>query len=322
MVVFPKNLTGHTRMPLRDTRTTCYRTLRAWGARDDLGVPTRTSPFAPSRVSTRSPSNLAMRLVTTGIVAPLLLLLLYYGPVWGWTLLIFAATAVSAAEFFNLSHPGDAVARVFGVALTVSVAAVLYWYGGDARTLLTTIAALPLLSILLALIRLGDVRTAAPRMAATVFGPLWLNLLMLLALLRRDQGSAGPGYVLMTLMFAWMADTGAYFVGRRFGRHKLYQAVSPKKTLEGFMGALLGAMLGALLAHFWFLPSIPLVDALLLAVAGGVLCQLGDLGESLLKRSTGVKDSGEIVPGHGGMLDRLDALFVTSALVYLYTRWR
>jgi phosphatidate cytidylyltransferase len=78
----------------------------------------------------------------------------------------------------------------------------------------------------------------------------------------------------------------------------------------------------ALLAHYWYLPVIPLGDAIPLALASGLLGQLGDLGESLIKRGAGVKDSGEIVPGHGGMLDRLDALFVTSALVYLYTRWR
>jgi phosphatidate cytidylyltransferase len=126
----------------------------------------------------------------------------------------------------------------------------------------------------------------------------------------------------MTLMFAWLADTGGYFTGRFFGRHKLYEAVSPKKTTEGLVGALLAAVLGALLAHFWYLPVIPLVDAVVLALVAGLFGQLGDLGESLLKRSTGVKDSGEIVPGHGGMLDRLDALFVTSALVYLYTLWK
>ena len=82
-------------------------------------------------------------------------------------------------------------------------------------------------------------------MAATTFGPLWLALLMFLALLRRDQGTSGSGYVLMSLMFAWMADSGAYFAGRAFGKHKLYEAVSPKKTVEGLVGALLGAMLGA-----------------------------------------------------------------------------
>jgi len=90
--------------------------------------------------------------------------------------------------------------------------------------------------------------------------------------------------------------------------------VSPKKTVEGFAGALGGAVVGALLAHFWYLPQIPLGEALTLAPIAGTLGQLGDLGESLLKRSMGVKDSGDIVPGHGGILDRVDALFITSAI--------
>ncbi len=267
-------------------------------------------------------SNLATRLITAGLVAPLILLLLYLGPAWAWNLFLLAAIGLSAVELFAMTHPGDPVARGVGVLTTVGVAAVLYWLGDEPRALLAMVAALPILSILLALARLGDIRTAAARMAATTFGPLWLAMLMFLALLRRDQGPSGPGYVLMSLMFAWFADSGAYFAGRAFGKHRLYEAVSPKKTVEGLVGALVGAMLGATLAHFWYLPVIPLTDALILALVGGFLGQLGDLGESLLKRSTGVKDSGEIVPGHGGMLDRLDALFVTSALVYLYTRWR
>ncbi len=273
-------------------------------------------------MSTDVRSNLTTRLLTAAIVAPLILLLLYFGPVWGFSLFIFTANALSAREFFLMTHPEDALARAAGILLTLAVSAVLLLLRADPRALLTVMAGLPLVSILLALVRLGDVRTAAARMAATTFGPLWVSLLTFIALLREEQGATGPGYVLMTIMFAWLADTGGYFSGRFLGRRKLYEAVSPKKTIVGFIGAILSAVCAALLAHFWYLPSIPLLDALLLAVVAGTLGQLGDLGESLLKRSTGVKDSGEIVPGHGGMLDRLDALFVTSAIVYLYTRWR
>jgi phosphatidate cytidylyltransferase len=273
-------------------------------------------------VSTAARSNLATRLLTTAIVAPLILLLMYVGPVWGFSLFIFVATGVGAREFFLMTHPEDALARAVGIVLTLGVSAVLFLLRADTRALVTVIAGLPLASILLALLRLGDVRTAAARMAATTFGPLWVSLLTLIALLREEQGAEGPGYVLMTLMFAWLADTGGYFAGRFLGRRKLYEAVSPKKTVEGFLGAIFAALCGALMAHFWYLPSIPLADALVLALVAGTLGQLGDLGESLLKRSTGVKDSGEIVPGHGGMLDRIDALFVTSTVVYLYTRWR
>src|SRR5262249_37836290 len=159
---------------------------------------------------------------------PLILLLLFKGPVWGFAALIFGATALSAVEFFNMSHPRDEVARVFGVLLTMTVSAVFYFSSADPRALVTVLVGLPLLSIVFALFRLGDIHTAAARMSATTFGPLWLSLLIFLAMLRDQQGELGPGYVLMTLMFAWFADTGGYFAGRYFGKHKLYEAVSPK----------------------------------------------------------------------------------------------
>lgn len=255
------------------------------------------------------------------VVAPLLLALLYFGPAWGWYLLVLAASAIGAHEFFQMTHPGDRVAQAAGVAITVAASLVLWFFDAEPLALLCLLAALPVVAILLALVRLGEIRTAALRMSATTFGPLWIGLLTLIALLRRDQGDIGPGYVLMTLMFAWLADTGGYFAGRFLGRRKLYEAVSPKKTVEGFFGALSGAVAGACLAHFWYLPEIPLAHAVALAVLSGALGQLGDLGESLLKRSTGVKDSGGILPGHGGLLDRVDALFITSAVVFLYTRF-
>jgi phosphatidate cytidylyltransferase len=122
-------------------------------------------------------------------------------------------------------------------------------------------------------------------------------------------------------MFAWWGDTGGYFAGRYLGKHKLYEAVSPKKTIEGSVGGLAGSVLGALCAHFWYLPSISLAHAIPLSLVAGAFGQAGDLGESLIKRSTGVKDSGQIVPGHGGILDRVDALLLTSAVVFLYTLW-
>jgi phosphatidate cytidylyltransferase len=125
----------------------------------------------------------------------------------------------------------------------------------------------------------------------------------------------------MTLMFAWMPDSAAYFAGRAFGRTKLYEAVSPKKTREGFVGGLLGGVVGALLAHFWYLPQIPLAHAVGLAVVCACVGQLGDLVESLLKRSTDIKDSGNILPGHGGLLDRIDGLLFVAPLVYLYALW-
>jgi len=281
------------------------------------------APAHPSGATASEPkqSNLTTRILTAVIGSPLIFALLFWGPVWGFTAFIWLAIAIAAFEFFRMTHPDDAPARYLGVLATMVVTVAAYIGTADTRVWIGITAGLPIFAILLGLLRLGDIATAAQRMTATAFGPSWVGMLGFLAILRRDE-THGSGYVLLAITFAWFADTGGYFAGRFLGRRKLYEAVSPKKTIAGLYGALGGACLAALLAHFVYLPDFPLDEGLPLALAAGLLGQLGDLGESLLKRSTGIKDSGGIVPGHGGMLDRLDALFITSALVYAYCLWR
>jgi phosphatidate cytidylyltransferase len=270
----------------------------------------------------QQPSNLALRLATAAVFVPLILWLLYRGPSWGFYLLVFPAVVIGTWELFSMTHAGDRVAQGLGVGLGAITSIALYVRSHDPRVVITLLIALPLLGPFVTLLRLGSIESAALRAFAMGFGPLFVAVpLTLLALLRTDMGPDGASYVVMTLMFAWWGDTGGYFAGRFLGRRKLYPAVSPKKTVEGAIGGLAGSVAGALCAHFWYLPSIPLLNAVVLAIVAGALGQAGDLGESLIKRSTGVKDSGQIVPGHGGILDRVDALLVTSAVVYLYTLW-
>lgn len=117
----------------------------------------------------------------------------------------------------------------------------------------------------------------------------------------------------------WATDTGAYFGGRFFGRHKLLEAVSPKKTIEGSLAGVLCAVgIGAMWSHFF---KFPLQHGVALGLLVSVIAQVGDLGESLLKRDAGAKDSGTIIPGHGGILDRLDSYLLTGVVVYYYLRW-
>ena len=264
-------------------------------------------------------SNLAQRAISALIALPAMLALIYLGPPWAWALFVGLACAIGSVELYGMSHPDDRAARMVCAALTLGTYALLWFAGGDARALVALVLLLPLASLLLALARLGDVNTAALRIATSTFGPLYLGGgLASAALVRRDAGVDGPGFVMLALMLSWLSDTFAYFAGRFLGKRKLYEAVSPKKTVAGALGGLVGAAVGALLASFVYLRSLPVLDGLVLALLGGVLGQLGDLGESLLKRSFGVKDSGAIVPGHGGILDRVDALMVTSTLSYLY----
>jgi phosphatidate cytidylyltransferase len=273
-------------------------------------------------------SNLAVRLTTGLIGAPLIVVLLYFGPPEGWLLFVAVAAAVGAFELFSMTHPEDRASHVIGVALTWAVMAVLWFAGGDPRALLTLVVAAPIVGMMLVLARLGDIETAAVRVMANAFGPLYVGgALGVVCLLRRDAdalapgGHAGAGFVVLSLALAWASDTGAYFAGRFLGKHKLYEAVSPKKTVEGALGGLAASLLSGVVASLWFLPSLPLRDAVVLSLVAGALGQAGDLGESLLKRSFHVKDSGGIVPGHGGILDRVDALLITGTITYLYVRW-
>jgi phosphatidate cytidylyltransferase len=262
-----------------------------------------------------------MRLLTAAVVVPLLLALLYLGPAWAFFVLVAIASAICALEVFRMTHPGDLVSQVLGVLTTLGVANALYFAGGDARVLATLLIGVPLLGMIIALFRFADIASAGLRVMGGAAAPLYVGVpLAMLALMRRDFPD-GAGYVLLTLMFGWFADTGGYFFGRFLGKTKLYERVSPKKTREGFVGALIGALVGGLVAHLWYLPRLSLVSAVVLGLVAGALGQFGDLVESLLKRSTGVKDSGNIVPGHGGLMDRVDALLVVAPLVYLYSVW-
>jgi phosphatidate cytidylyltransferase len=126
----------------------------------------------------------------------------------------------------------------------------------------------------------------------------------------------GPRLLLFALAITWAADTVAYFVGRSFGKHPLAPHISPKKTWEGSICGLLGSLLVAYAFHFWL--TIPLPHLLVMAVLGNIAGQMGDLLESAYKRSAGVKDSGGLLPGHGGILDRIDALILCIPVIWYY----
>lgn len=277
---------------------------------------------APKTETQSANRNLAVRAATAIIGVPLILLLLFKGPSWGFYMLVLPASVIGAYELFAMTHPGDRVSQVMGVTVTVLASLGTYFGVKDHRILLTTMLVVPLFGPLSTLIRFGDVKTAALRATAMGMGPLFIgSSLSLMGIMKRDLGANGPAFVMLAFFFAWMSDTGGYFAGRFFGKHKLYEAVSPKKTVEGAIGGLLGGLLGMLFTRQLLLPDLPLSHGIPLAIFSTAIGQAGDLGESVLKRSTGVKDSGAIVPGHGGILDRVDALMMTAACVYLYTVW-
>ncbi len=266
-------------------------------------------------------SNLAVRLTTALVAGPLILALLFLGPAWGWYVLVLLATALAAQELFAMTHGADRIAQAIGVLGTTVLSASIYLGSDDPQILITAVFAVPMLMGLATIWRFAEVQQAALRLMANIAAPVYVGgLLSTLALLRRDFAH-GPPLVLLCLLIAWMGDTGGFFFGKYFGKSKLHEVISPKKTRAGLLGSCVFACLSSLGVSLWLLSPWPLWQMAILGALGGALGQLGDLMESLLKRSTGVKDSGRIIPGHGGILDRIDALLVVSPMVYLFALW-
>ena len=131
-------------------------------------------------------------------------------------------------------------------------------------------------------------------------------------------GANGPDLLLLAMLCVTMSDAGAYYAGSAFGTHPMAPVISPKKSWEGAAGGVLASVAGAILAHFWFFRRLPLAHAIALGVVLSGAGILGDLAESMLKRAAGVKDSSALLPGHGGVLDRLDSLLVAAPVLYYY----
>jgi phosphatidate cytidylyltransferase len=165
----------------------------------------------------------------------------------------------------------------------------------------------------------ADLETALPASGIAVMATLYVGMLGgSLIRLRQDFPEHGPKLVFFLLIVVWVGDAGAYYVGKNFGKHRLSPRISPKKSVEGLAGGVTSSMLVAVGIHYAFFPQFPLVHAI---IAGAVLSLagvVGDLAESMWKRSAAVKDSGTLIPGHGGFLDRFDSIFFTTPMLYVY----
>ena len=176
-------------------------------------------------------------------------------------------------------------------------------------------------------LRRPDLKGRVEGMAVTLFGVLYVGWLSAhLVLLRELPWRAGmpyadgAAYVLLAFFLTWSCDTAAYTVGRILGRTRPWTLISPRKSLEGAVGGLVAAVVAAFVARAWFVPFLSLRDAVVLGLGVGVFAQVGDLVESMLKRDARHGDSSDIIPGHGGMLDRFDSLYFAAPLVFYYLK--
>jgi len=166
----------------------------------------------------------------------------------------------------------------------------------------------------------GSLDDALPSSAIAVMATLYVGMLggSLIRLRNDFWPNIGPKLVLFLLLVVWLGDAGAYYIGKQFGRHPMSPRISPKKTIEGGIGGIATAIITAVVIHFTFFKEFPLVHAIIAGVVLSVAGVVGDLAESMWKRSAAVKDSGTLIPGHGGFLDRFDSIFFTAPILYVY----
>jgi phosphatidate cytidylyltransferase len=269
--------------------------------------------------------NLVVRVATAAVLLPLVLWLVWIGGL-PFALLVSIAAAVSAWELnalpeqqraareANVEAPrvrGSVVASTV-VAFLLPVTEGLEVHGFTARGIL---AALVMVSLADALLFEPDLARAPRRVGLAVLGAAYPGILLAMVV-RLRQLPDGVAWLVLTLAVTWLNDTGAYFAGRSYGRHKLYPRISPSKTWEGAAGGLAASVAGALVVKaIGWLPQLPWWGGVIVGAGAAVLGPLGDLSESMLKRAYGAKDSSSLLPGHGGVLDRVDALLFTAPFV-------
>ncbi len=246
---------------------------------------------------------------------PIVILIILKGGVILFACLTALFSVFGIAEFYRMALPERKLE--LPLAAVAGTSLVFIPLAGDDKLLLSGIGLLFIGFALLYLFRVRTIESAAREMAFALLAFLYIPfLLMHLVLLR--QTDFGIQWLFVVMLIVMTNDSAAYYCGSAFGKHRLYQLVSPKKSIEGAVGGLIGSFGGTLLAKFTFFPQLTLTDAAVTALVVGVIGQAGDLFESLLKRSFGVKDSGTIIPGHGGVLDRLDSILFAAPITYYY----
>jgi phosphatidate cytidylyltransferase len=218
-------------------------------------------------------------------------------------------------EFYRMALPDRTVESWMAAACGTLL--IFTPFLGSERLALAIISGLFMAFALLFLFRIRDLANAAREVAYATLAFIYIPILLMHLVMLR-QTTYGVQWLVVIMLIVMTNDSAAYYSGSAFGKHRLYPLVSPKKSIEGAIGGLIGSICGTLLAKFTFFPQLPLADALVTAVFIGILGQTGDLFESLLKRSFGVKDSGKSIPGHGGVLDRLDSIIFAAPAMYYY----
>ena len=262
-------------------------------------------------------SSLRSRSLTATVGIPLLVLLIGWGPPWVFAGVFLALIVQALREYFSMAFPGSIKEQLWGIFFGLSVSLMLLFPAVPEGDSGLSVLFVVFFSIYLFLP--GRLEQRLNRLAWTLLGGLYLGYLLphWVLLFRMPHGRVWVLFVLLVIM---MGDGAAYFIGRRFGMRKLAPDISPGKTIEGAFGYLAGSLVGGCFGAAFLVTELGTIEVVVLSGMLSVAGQMGDLFESLIKRVFAVKDSGTLLPGHGGLLDRLDSLIFPAVFATTYLR--
>ncbi|MEJ2685334.1 MAG: phosphatidate cytidylyltransferase [Candidatus Sulfobium sp.] len=249
------------------------------------------------------------RLIVAAVLVPLLYILVMYLPAEYFFFLIVILSSLALLEFYAMFRL-EGLMKYIGMLWGAALLAVFY----SSREHFAAAVLLSLLVIMtVRLLFKNDPESSHADVSTAVLGLLYIPGLLTFQL---SLAKASPVWIIFLYASVWAADSLAYYVGKGFGRRKLYEQVSPNKTVEGAVGSAIGGVLGALFINAILLHLVPLYRVVLLGLSIGVVTIVGDLVESMFKRDAGVKDSSHIIPGHGGVLDKIDGVAFAGPVLY------
>lgn len=259
------------------------------------------------------------RIVTAFILVVGLLVVVKRTPSWVFEILFGLVICIGVMEAYELLRgKGFRPCRVQGMLATLALVWMVSSLAPPVWKELPLVAAIILILVSPLFIRKHPEEMLASSMSTLFPVFCFAYMLSYVIAIQILPGETGEDLLLLLFICVTFSDSGAFLVGTRFGKHRMAPGVSPKKSWEGAAGGLAAAVGGALVAHFWFFQSLPLAHAILLGLLLGGMGILGDLAESMLKRATGSKDSSGLLPGHGGVLDRVDSLIFSAPVLYYY----
>jgi phosphatidate cytidylyltransferase len=259
----------------------------------------------------------------TGLIAlPFVIFLVYKGGVF-FAALVSAASLVALWEYYRMvlgakTRPLSGIILWGGYGIGLALIWAAYLRGSDLT--LSLLAVNLLVIALISMFQFKSDRSVLEVISGQLQGIIYIPVLLSFLILIR-AGSSGMIWIFILLAIVFAGDTSALYVGSYFGRRKISPAISPGKTIEGSIGGLGANLIVGTVGKLFFLPELPWETSILFFVAVGIAGQVGDLFESELKRSSGLKDSSGILPGHGGILDRIDALLFAAPVAYIFIRF-